>query len=169
MPVEYGKKMNHYLGNQVKSYISESGFKVQNIRITETDMGDFEIWALINEKRARTIIDGESEDGLYIKNHGGNNMADDDIKMFVAKYLLPKAEKERDKLLMYKIKEVSIYENNSMIRCKVDNLWLSGKKIKEEDADFDDKYELAFKYFKNDIIEMERGNAKGRSLNSIEN
>lgn len=162
MPVEYGKRMNHYLGNQIKSYINESGFEIQNVRITETDMGDFEIWALINEKRVRAIIDGEHEDGIYIKDNGGNNMNESDIKRFVTKYLLPKAEKERDKLLMYKIKDVNLYNNNTMIRCKVDGNWLLGKKIKTEDVGFEDEYELAFKYFKNEIMELENKNGRIR-------
>lgn len=157
MPLEYGKRMTHYIGNKIESYHTMTGFYVQDFRITETAMHDFELRAEIDGKRYRTIIDGETPEASLIKMKGGNKMKTEDMKELIEKHLLPKAELNRDKLLYYKIKDVAIYDDNKMIRCKTDNGWLSGKRIKSQDKDFDDEYDLALKYFKEELLEQLKG------------
>ena len=66
---------------------------------------------------------------------------------------MPKAERAREKLLLYKIKEANRYDNNKMIRCKIDNQWMPGKKIDKEDMNIEDDYDLALKYFRNELME----------------
>ena len=55
--------------------------------------------------------------------------------------------------MYYKIKDVSVYNDGTMIRCKTENGWLSGKTIKSEDKVMEDEYELALKYFKKELLE----------------
>lgn len=153
MPVEYGRKMTHYIGNKVEPYKTTTGFMVQDFRLTETAMHDFELRAEIDGKRYRAMIDGESKDGQEIQSKGGNKMDIEDMKTLIERHLLPKAEVNRDKLLYYKIKDVSVYNDGTMIRCKTENGWLSGKTIKSEDKVMEDEYELALKYFKKELLE----------------
>lgn len=154
IPVEYGKKMNHYIGNKFEPYVTGTGFKIQDFQVTETAMHDFEIRGIINDKRYRFIIDGESEDGEMIKSAVVKKMQDKETKSIIEKYLIPKAEKERNSILMSKIKEVSIYNEDKMIRCRTESGWLSGKKIHSEDMAINDEYDMALKYFKNELMDL---------------
>lgn len=153
MPVEYGRKMTHYMGNKFEPYVTESGFEIKDFQITETPMHDFELRAIVNDSRYRTIVDGESEEGDFIKSKGGNRMDVKDIRLLIDKHIMPKAERARDKWLLYKIKEANRYDNDKMIRCKIDNQWMPGKKIDEKDMDVEDEYDLALKYFRDELME----------------
>lgn len=155
LPVEYGRRMTHYIGASFEPYYSERQFHIQDFRISETEIHDYELRAIIDNKRYRTMIDGESSDGKSIRAGGGNTASMENKKEWIEKFIIPKAEKQRDQFLMSKIKEVSLYDNNEMIRCKTEEGWLLGKKIKPEDMEFDDKYELALKYFKTELLDAE--------------
>lgn len=165
VPVEYANKMTHYIGTKMQPYFTESGFKVHYFRLTETMSRDFELLAEIDGRRYRTTIDGESEEGTLILSKGGNNMGCEDIKSLIEKYLIPKAEIFRDRQLYLKIKEVSIFNDKTKIRCKTDNGWMPSKKIKVEDKYYEDEYDLAFKYYKEDLLDEEiQLSRKGRRL-----
>lgn len=91
LPLEYGKKMNHYLGSIVKPYITDEGCHVEDFRMNESSMHDYELWCIIDGKRYRTIIDGESAIGKEISAKGGNRMSVEDKKSLIKQLLIPKA------------------------------------------------------------------------------
>lgn len=99
VPLEYGKQMNHYRGTAVEPFMTEEGFHIEDFRMNESSMHDYELWCIINGKRYRKIIDGESSIGKDISMKGGNRMSVEDKKSLIVQYLLPKAmaEKKRKK------------------------------------------------------------------------
>lgn len=92
LPDEYTTDMTHYRGSGFSVYTTEDGFRITDFRIKESARHDYELWAVINEKAYRYLVDGESSLGISIKELGSYHMPIVEKIRLVETYLLPKAK-----------------------------------------------------------------------------
>jgi len=92
VPDEYAMKMKRHLGTGFPSLVTDEGFHVTDFRIKENGRHDFELWAVVDNKAYRHLIDGESELGQSIKCLGSYHMPIEEKVKLLQTYILPKVK-----------------------------------------------------------------------------
>lgn len=87
--------VRYHLGTSFPSYVTNEGLRVTNFRIKENDRHDFELWAVIENKPYRYLVDGELKLGQSIKQSGSYQMSIDNKIKLLQTYLVPKAMKNK--------------------------------------------------------------------------
>lgn len=92
LPDTYSASMKHHLGTPFPAYITDEGLSVTDFRIKENDRHDFELWAVVNGKAYKQLVDGESELGQFIYRMGSYHASVEDKKKLLHEHLLPKVK-----------------------------------------------------------------------------
>lgn len=95
VPPNIGESMKNYLPRLLKTYQTEDGFLVSQVRIIENQRHDFRVEAVIDGKLQKYIVGRKSELAEVIKRKGRGKMPSEEQKELVERLLLPLARRDR--------------------------------------------------------------------------
>ena len=95
VPPNIGEFMKNYLPRLFKTYQTEDGFQVSQVRIIENQRHDFRVEAVIDGKLQKYIVGRKSELAEIIKRKGRGKMPSEEQKELVERLLLPLARRDR--------------------------------------------------------------------------
>ena len=95
VPPNIGEFMKNYLPRLLKTYQTEDGFQVSQVRIIENQRHDFRVEAVIDGKLQKYIVGRKSELAEVIKRKGRGKMPSEEQKELVERLLLPLARRDR--------------------------------------------------------------------------
>ena len=95
VPPNIGEFMKNYLPRLLKTYQTEDGFQVSQVRIIENQRHDFRVEAVIDGKLQKYIVGRKSELAAEIKRKGRGKMPSEEQKELVERLLLPLAVRDR--------------------------------------------------------------------------
>ena len=102
LPAEYAARMQGFAGTPVEDYVTPSGLTVSNIRFAETMNGNIHLLASISGREYKFVFGRNSVMWEEVVREGANRMSPEKKIQLVDKWLVPKAETDRQLLSLSK-------------------------------------------------------------------